>query len=138
MRRAATAILVIGLGLVSCSDDADTVEDAAPSTTTTALATTTTAPAATTTRAAATMECDTVGFTPNSEDAASEIRATGLTCDEARTFVGVAGRRTSSGGPPQVDVAGYRCVRTRTEQEPLPRSFYECTNGMRKVTFVRS
>ena len=86
----------------------------------------------------ATLRCETVGFTPNSEDAASEITAAGLSCDEAEAFVRIAGERTSSGGPDRLDVSGYRCVRTDTEQDPLPLSRYECTNGDKTVTFVRS
>jgi hypothetical protein len=85
-----------------------------------------------------TLRCETVGFTPNSEDAASEITATGLSCDEAEAFVRIAGERTSSGGPDRLDVSGFRCVRTGGEEDPLPMSRYECTNGNKKVTFVRS
>ena len=86
----------------------------------------------------ATARCNTVGFTPDSEDAASDITATGLSCDEAEAFVRVAGTRTSSGGPDHVEVSGYRCVRTGREEDPLPVSRYECTNGAKKVTFLRS
>lgn len=50
----------------------------------------------------------------------------------------VAGNRTSAGGPPQVNVDGYRCVLVRSVEQPLPQAFYECTNGPKKVTFVRS
>ena len=125
------------------------VTTAAPSsgnvTTTTAAAgattTTTRATGATTTTAratGATLNCQTIGFTPNSEDAASSVTATGLPCSEAEAFVRVAGLQTSSGGPAEVTVQGYRCVRTRTVTEPLPRAFYECTSGTKKVTFVRS
>ena len=142
MRRFVTlgAVVALALGsLGACGDDdGDTEPDAGETTTTTASATTTTAASATTTSVAATLECDMVAFTPNSEDAASDIKATGLSCDEAEAFVRVAGRRTSSGGPQQVNVEGYRCVLVRSEQDPLPRAFYECTNGPRKVTFVRT
>lgn len=112
----------------------------APAPTTGAASPTTTAPATTTTRVAAgvTLDCQTVGFTPDSEDAASSVKATGLPCAEAEAFVRIAGRQTSSGGPAQVDVEGYRCVRVRTVQEPLPQAFYECTSGTKKVAFVRS
>lgn len=120
-----------------------TTQAGAVTTSTTAVAagaaTSTTRQGATTTaRAAMTLDCQTVGFTPNSEDAASSIKATGLTCAEAEAFVRVAGRQTSSGGPAQLDVEGYRCVRVRTAQEPLPQAFYECTSGAKKVTFVRT
>ena len=102
-------------------------------------ATTSTRPGATTTvRAAGTLDCQTVAFTPNSEDAASSVTATGLSCAEAEAFVRVAGQRTSSGGPATVTVDGFRCVRVRSTQEPLPQAFYECTSGNKKVTFVRT
>ena len=94
--------------------------------------------ATTTVRAVGTLDCQTIAFTPASEDAASSVKATGLPCSEAEAFVRIAGRQTSSGGPAQVDVEGYRCVRVRSVQDPLPQAFYECTSGARKVTFTRS
>ncbi len=116
-----------------------TTSPAGATTTTARAATTTTRQGVTTTaRAAGTLDCQPVAFTPNSEDAASSIRATGLTCAEAEAFVRIAGRQTSSGGPAQLDVEGYRCVRVRSVQDPLPQAFYECTSGTRKVTFTRS
>ena len=85
------------------------------------------------------LRCGMVGFTPNSEDAASDITVTtGSSCDAARAFVEVAGTRTSSGGPEQLDVEGYHCVRTESAEDPLPRSTYRCTRGTTVITFVRS
>ncbi len=115
-----------------------TTAAAALTTTTSAGATATTRAGATTTVRAATLDCPSVGFTPNTEDAATSVTATGLSCAEAETFVRAAGARTSSGGPARVDVNGYRCVRVRTVREPIPQAFYECTNGAKKVTFVRT
>ena len=149
MGRTATLVAAVLLFLGACGSDGDETEVGAGTTTTVVAATTTTtAPArttttttparATTTMAAVTRDCTTVGFTPNSEDAASSIKATGLPCAEAEAFVRIAGRRTSAGGPAQLDVDGYHCVQVRTLQEPLPQAFYECTNGPKKVTFVRS
>ena len=114
------------------SDTTSTTTGASASTTTTRAGSTTTA------RAAGTLDCQTIAFTPNSEDAASSVKATGLTCAEAEAFVRIAGRQTSSGGPAQVTVEGYRCVRVRSVQDPLPQAFYECTSGTKKVTFTRS
>ena len=135
---------MLAVVLAACSDDpapsgAGSTQSSEPSTSATRPTsdTSVTAPA-TNTSAAPTLRCGMVGFTPNSEDAASEITATGLSCDEAEAFVRVAGERTSSGGPDRLDVSGYRCVRTGSEQDPLPVSRYECTNGSKKVTFVRS
>ena len=123
----------------ACGDDDERV--AAPSTTTTTTATptaATTTASTTTTTTAATRECGQVGFTPNSEDAAGDITATGVTCDEARAFVELAGRRTSSGGPPSLEVDGWRCVVTYATDDPLPRSDYRCARGPATVTFGRS
>ena len=119
---------------------ATTTATVAPTTTVTSGASTTRAGQgnATTTRGATTLNCQTVGFTPNSEDAASSVTATGVSCAEAEAFVRVAGARTSSGGPAQLQVEGYRCVLVRSTQEPLPQASYECTDGARKITFVRT
>lgn len=138
--------LLLALTLVACGGDDEGEEPAAGGTSTTSESTSTTsavttisaAPGTTVTRPAQTLECDTVAFTPNSEDAASSITATGLTCDEAEDFVRIAGSRTSSGGPAQLDVEGYRCVRVRSTEDPLPQAFYECTSGAKRVTFVRT
>jgi hypothetical protein len=143
MRRLAL-LAILGSVLVACGDDTD---DVAPTTTTTIGSTTTTTTALTTTTTSSrrpattspvTLRCKTVGFTPNSEDAASDITATGLSCAEAESFVRIVGRQTSPGGPQEVDVQGYHCVRTGSEQEPLPRAFYQCVDGAKKVTFARS
>lgn len=163
MRRNLVILTLVALCAVACGDDSDSGQPAATTTSTTAAVstsagptTTTAAPATTATTAATTTtspprpttsttapdpspeQCGSVAFTPDSEDAASEITAVGLSCSEAEAFVRVAGGLTSSGGPPELEVDGYRCVRTRSEEDPLPRSFYECTNGALRVTFVRS
>jgi hypothetical protein len=137
MRKVLVGLSVLGFVLPSCGDDAG--PGSAGGTTTTLAATTATSSATTTATAKpVTLKCQSVGFTPNSEDGAFDVMATGLSCADAEAFVRVAGARTSSGGPPELDVSGYHCVRTRSEQDPLPQAFYECTDGPRKVTFVRS
>jgi len=132
----------IACGVVGGGGSTDTTTAAGATTTTAssgATTTTTTVRAGpTSTVRATTLDCQTVGFTPNSEDAASNVKATGLPCSEAEAFVRIAGQRTSSGGPAQVDVEGYRCVRVRSTQDPIPQAFYECTSGTKKVTFTRS
>ena len=155
-RAAAGLLLALVALLGGCSDDepagvATTTTTSTPATrpmTASTVPTSTTAPPATasttstaaptTTAAPPTLRCRTVAFTPGTEDAASDVIATGLPCDEAEAFVRAAGTRTSSGGPDEVEVEGYRCVRTATGQDPLPTSSYECTSGGRTVTFVRS
>lgn len=134
-----SAVMAAGMLLLAgCGDDDDS-DEAATSTTSSAVTTTTAAPSTTSTSSiAATAKCQSVPFTPNSEDLASDIEATGLSCDEAEAFVRIAGKRTSSGGPAELDVEGFHCERTRTEEDPLPRAYYECTSGTKKVTFVRT
>ncbi len=135
-------LTVVALVGVSCGDDATPGSAGAPTSTEASTSTTqlsnVTVSAPSTSTPPATLRCEMVGFTPDSEDAASDITATGLSCDEAEAFVRVAGTRTSSGGPDQLEVSGYRCVRTGSEEDPLPVSHYECTNGGKRVTFLRS
>lgn len=145
MRRVAAGALMCAavLAVTACGDDDEPAvasSTTAASSTTTASTTTATSTTAssTTATAAVTRDCGQVGFTPNSEDVAGDITATGVTCDEALAFVELAGRRTSSGGPPSVDVEGWRCVVTYQTEDPLPRSDYRCTRGSATVTFGRS
>ena len=140
----ATTARIVALALVltaACGDDPTPSGARSTSSSEVSTSSTTDPPVSaptTNTSQPTTLQCGMVGFTPNSEDAASQITATGLSCDEAEAFVRVAGERTSSGGPDSLEVSGYRCVRTSSEQEPLPVSRYECTNGSKKVTFTRS
>ena len=126
MRRV-LVVCVLMVSIAACSDEDDPAVAPVPTSTT-----------STTAAAATTVSCETVAFTPNSEDAASRITATGLDCEEAEAFVRVAGTKTSSGGPATVDAEGYRCVQTAHEEDPLPQSTYECTRDAKTVTFVRS
>ena len=61
-----------------------------------------------------TRACGQVAFTPDSEDLAANIRATGLTCGLARDFV------RDSEGRPDASFRGFRC---RTPRSPIPRDF---------------
>jgi hypothetical protein len=126
MRRTLALVAILGLMMASCGDDDEAGGGAGDTTETSANGT------------AGTQGCGPVAFTPDSEDLASDVTATGLSCEEAEAFVRVAGQRTSADGPQEVEVEGYRCVRTRTEQDPLPRAHYECTSGAKRVTFVRT
>jgi hypothetical protein len=83
-------------------------------------------------------QCATVGFTPNTEDAASSVVATGLRCAEAESFLRELGPLVSANGPPRVQIDGFDCVLYRHEDEPLPQGFYACTSGSKRITFVRS
>lgn len=137
MRRLARVVAVLLILAGACSKD-DPGGAGAGSTTLPTTSTSSSTSTSSPTTVASPLRCGTVGFTPQTEDAASDITATGLSCDEARAFVEIAGRRTSSGGPDSVEVEGYTCTRTDYQEEPLPRSTYSCANGSKRVTFVRS
>lgn len=83
--------------------------------------------------------CSDVVFSPNSENGASSIRATGLSCVQAEALVRkVGGPLGPINGAPTADADGFHCVRTSQSDVGLPTSTYECTNGAERVTFVRT
>ncbi len=113
----------------------------------TSASSTTTAPATTapTTTAGPTPgsggRCADQNFTPNSDDIAGAIVAVGLSCAEAEEFVRKVGPLVgATGGPADIAVAGFDCVRTKADDGSLgiPSSDYECTSGAKKVTFHRT
>ncbi len=142
------AVVAVILALGACADDGEpaagptTSSSVAPATTTTTAATpattSTTPQASFTTTALVTSNCALVGFTPNTDDAAGSVTATGLSCAEAEAFVRVVGPSTGPLGTEPVDVEGYHCVVTATETEHLPAATYKCTNGPKTITFVRT
>ena len=71
--------------------------------------------------AAASRACKQVNFTPNSDDLATGIRASGVTCRYARDFV------RDSGGRPGRRYRGFTCTRAKVEDEALPYTRYRCT-----------
>lgn len=83
--------------------------------------------------------CADVAFAPNSDNIATTIVASGVSCAEAEALVRKAGTQLRSvGGPSRAEVDGWVCVRTASSTGPgLPASDYECTSGSNKVTFHR-
>jgi hypothetical protein len=149
--RAAPWLLAVAVLLVACGEgddgDAGPSQTAAP--TTTAAPGTTAAPSTTSTTIArttsttvrstqGTVRCSSVGFTPNSDNVASEIVATGLSCTEAEALVRAVGGPLGPGGPERASANGFTCVLTGRSSEGLESATYECTNGARKVTFRRT
>ncbi|MDQ4068174.1 MAG: hypothetical protein M3203_01645 [Actinomycetota bacterium] len=85
--------------------------------------------------------CASIGFTPNSEDMASDVVAFNLSCAEAEALVRKVGPRVAAvGGPSRIEVDGFTCVRTAQDDgaQGIPSSDFECTSGSRKVTFHRT
>lgn len=71
-----------------------------------------------------TRSCGQVAFTPDSDDVAANIRATGLTCGLARDFV------RDSSGRPEERFRGFRCTSTEVENpEGLPYTRYRCVGA---------
>jgi hypothetical protein len=102
-------------------------------TTTIAVLTSTTVPG--------TSQCADQAFTPNTEDVAADVVATGLPCAEVEVFLRKVGPLVgATGGPAQITVDGFDCVRTRQDDGTygLPSADYECTSGAREVTFRRT
>lgn len=69
-----------------------------------------------------TRNCGQIGFTPNSDDLASHIRATGLTCGLARDFV------RDSKGRPRSGFRGFTCTRVVVNAD-LTYTRYRCTGA---------
>ena len=153
----ASALAIGALALVGCLDEdrgsvafvaAPTSAPTSSSTTssTVAASTTTTSPVrpatttiASTTSTAVVRRCADIGFTPNSEDLASNIVAMGMSCVEAEALVRKVGPQVGAvGGPSRVEVDGFVCVRTAQRDRGLPSSDFSCTSGTKSLTFVRT
>ncbi len=133
---AALALLV----LAGCGEADETTSAGAqvtPTPTTVAPATTTTVARTTTTGPA----CANVSFSSNTDDKASDIKATGLTCTEAEALVRNVGLLVKGeGGPARVESDGFVCTRVnaRAGDHGPASAIFECTNGAKKVTFTRT
>ena len=76
--------------------------------------------------------CEDVPFTANSDDIAVEIRAAGVSCDEARSFV-----RDTDGAPGR-ESRGYACTSRQVEGETvLVHSVWRCGRGDAVITWKR-
>lgn len=84
--------------------------------------------------------CADVVFSPNSENAASDIVAYGLPCSEAEAVVRkVAGPFGPVNGAARGEADGFTCVRTsQFDGMGLPSAKYECTRGSQRITFTRT
>ena len=89
------------------------------------------APATGASSAASTKKCTQVAFTPNSDDTAAEIRATGLTCGLARDFV------RDSEGRPGKRFRGFACTRAQVDGGELPYTRYRCIGAGDVISWRR-
>lgn len=140
--RPASAIVIVALFvLTGCGggDQETSVGAQATAPPTSVRPTTSTTVLATTATTAST--CASVAFSSNTDDRASDIKATGLSCPEAEALVRKVGPEVKGdGGPARVETEGFVCVRTsaRAGDHGPPSAIFECTSGARKVTFVRT
>jgi hypothetical protein len=83
--------------------------------------------------------CEDVGFSPASDNLASDITAYGPSCAEAEAVVReVGGPLGPINGAARGEAGGFTCVRTGQDDIGLPSATYECTRGSHRITFVRT
>lgn len=88
--------------------------------------------------APASLRCNDIPFAPNSDNLASDIVATGVSCAEAEALVRkVGGPLGPVNGAPRAEADGWVCVRTGETSRGLPTATYQCSSGSRTITFVR-
>lgn len=140
---AAIGLLAIFV-LAGCgAGDEDTSAGAQAATPSTSAAPTTTTPPATTTTvpSGAALPCANVALSTSSEDVASGVRSTGLTCTEAEALLKKVGPQMNSvDSPSRVETDGFACSRTslRSGDHGLPVATFDCSKGPTKVTFTRA
>ena len=92
------------------------------------------------TASAATRSCGSIGFTPNSDEGVSDIRATGVRCRTARRVARAAREHGPSGRPGTIfryRAYRFRC-RGRELDTALPSVRFRCVRGAAVVRFVKT
>ena len=87
--------------------------------------------------AAETRRCGSIGFTPNSDDGAFAIRATGTTCRTARAVARASREHGVEDPPDRYTARGFTC-RGRYVERELTVVLYRCTRGRATVRFDRT
>jgi len=84
------------------------------------------------------LRCNDIPFAPASDNLASSIVATGVSCAEAEALIRkVGGPLGPVNGAPRAEADGWECIRTSENERGLPTATYECRNGTRTITFAR-
>ena len=87
---------------------------------------------------AAPAKCPVIGFTPNSDDVAADITATGVDCAEATALVRRARERHDPvTGPRFFHLPPYIC-RAARQDTALESTAYRCDDGARRVTWSKT
>jgi hypothetical protein len=137
-------VLVVLAGCSGSSKSGTNVEAASGATTT--VATTRPAPTVssttvttTATNSAAGTVCQTVTFSPTSDEIAKDITAYGMPCADAEAFIRKAAAPLGPEGLSHVESDGFACVQTSSQiGHAFPFTTYSCTNGTKKITFTRT
>lgn len=89
---------------------------------------------------AAPASCPPIGFTPNSDDVAGDINATGVDCKEADRLVRKVTERGSAGAPvPRFfHQDAYTCRGVFNDGPGLANTAYRCDDGARRVTWTKT
>jgi hypothetical protein len=146
LRPASVIAVVAVLVLAGCGDEDESASVGAqgtppPSSSPPATATTVGPSTAVTPTSATAPRCANVSFSSDTEDVATDIRSTGLSCTEAEALVRKLGALVSSPtGPSRVESDGFVCTRlsVRSGDHGPPLGTFDCTNAGTKVTFVRA
>lgn len=81
--------------------------------------------------------CGDVGFTPQTDDGAFNIVATGVSCERARR-VATMTRNRRYADPLSYEADGFSCTGTRVPNEGLPGVDWRCTRNGDTITFTRN
>lgn len=81
--------------------------------------------------------CGDVGFTPQTDDGAFNIVATGVSCSGARRVAAMTRNRRYT-DPLSYEADGFSCTGTRVPSGELPGVAWRCTRDGDTITFTRN
>jgi hypothetical protein len=89
--------------------------------------------------AARPIACGDIAFSPNSDDMATNIVATGVSCAEATDLVRtVRGQHNFVDGPRAFTAAGWACTVSTDTASPVPVGHYRCSRGDSSVSWDKT
>lgn len=123
------AIWLLAAAVAGCGGD-DSGSVTAPPVTPAGTGTTA---APTTATATGPQDCGQVVFTPNSDNGAFAVQATGVSCETARAVAAAAENRSGS-----YAAEGFDCKGIADETAALASTAWTCTNDGARITFATS
>ncbi len=76
-------------------------------------------------------KCQNVGFTPNSDDVAADVRVRRVSCSYARDFI------RDFDAAPAARYAGYRCTWRSVDSDVLPYTRFRCDRRTQTMIWHR-